>query len=45
MMEGRDSLPRKSDLVFHDEWEKRAFAMAIALYDSGYYQWKNLEVF
>ena len=42
MMEGRGSLPRKSgDLVFHDEWEKRAFAMAIALYDSGYYQWEE----
>ena len=33
MMEGEDSLPRKSgDLVFHDQWEKRAFAMAIALH-------------
>ena len=42
MMEGGDSLPRKSgDLVFHDEWERRAFAMAIALYDSGYYQWEE----
>ena len=42
MMEGTDSLPRKSgDLVFHDQWEKRAFAMAIALHESGYYQWEE----
>ena len=40
LMEGGDALPRKSgDLIFHDRWEKRAFAMAVALYDSGYYEW------
>ena len=41
-MGGGNSLPRKSgDLVFHDEWEKRAFAMAVALHESGYYQWEE----
>ena len=38
LMEGGDALPRKSgDLVFHDLWEKRAFAIALVLYESGYY--------
>jgi len=42
LMEGGDALPRKSgDLVFHDNWEKRAFAIAIALYENGYYDWDD----
>ena len=41
-MEGGDALPRKSgDLVFHDRWEKRAFAIAVALYENGYYDWED----
>ena len=39
MMGGGISLPRKSgDVGFHDEWEKRAFAMSVDLHESGYYQ-------
>ncbi len=39
-MSGTVALPRKSgELVFHDDWERRAFAMAVALADSGQYEW------
>lgn len=39
-MEGDTALPRKSgELVFHDAWERRAFALAVALCDQGQYQW------
>ena len=39
-MSGPEALPRKSgELVFHDDWERRAFAMAVALADSGQYDW------
>ena len=42
LMEGGGALPRKSgDLVFHDNWERRAFAIAIALYEKGYYDWDD----
>jgi len=34
------ALPRKSgELVFHHEWERRAFALAIALCEQGHYDW------
>jgi hypothetical protein len=36
------ALPRKSgEMVFHDEWERRAFAMAVSLAEQpsrGYYE-------
>lgn len=39
-MSGGMALPRKSGkLVFHDDWERRAFAMAVALAESGQYEW------
>ena len=39
-MTGLTSLPRSSgELVFHDPWERRVFAMAVSLCDQGYYQW------
>lgn len=39
-MEGDSALPRKSgELVFHDVWERRAFALAVALCEQGQYQW------
>jgi nitrile hydratase accessory protein len=39
-MTGPASLPRSSgELVFHDGWERRAFALAISLCEQGYYQW------
>ena len=39
-MSGVATLPRKSgELVFHDEWEQRVFALAVALCEQGLYQW------
>ncbi|MDH3420099.1 MAG: nitrile hydratase accessory protein [Gammaproteobacteria bacterium] len=39
-MPGPGALPRKSgELVFHHEWERRAFALAIALCEQGHYDW------
>lgn len=41
---GSGALPRKSgELVFHDEWERRAFAMAVALAESGQYDWREFQ--
>ncbi len=41
-MPGRDALPRRNGaLVFHDEWERRAFALAVALCEQGYYPWSE----
>ena len=32
--------PRKSgELVFHDRWERRAFALAVTLCEQGHYDW------
>ena len=40
-MTGVEALPRRSgELVFHDEWERRAFAMAVALCEQGAYDWE-----
>lgn len=39
-MPGDASLPRRSgELVFHDQWEHRVFALAVALCEQGYYSW------
>jgi nitrile hydratase len=39
-MSGSAALPRKSgELVFHDPWERRVFAMAVALCERGLYTW------
>ncbi len=39
-MGGAAALPRKSgELVFHDPWERRVFAMAVALCEQGLYTW------
>ena len=39
-MPGPEALPRRSgELVFHDDWERRAFALAVALYEQGHYEW------
>ena len=41
-MRGAASLPRKSgELVFHDVWERRVFALAVALCEQGAYQWDD----
>ena len=42
LMDGAEALPRRSgDLVFHDSWEKRAFAIAVTLCEAGYYNWDD----
>jgi nitrile hydratase accessory protein len=39
-MSGVAALPRKSgELVFHDDWERRVFALTVALCEQGFYQW------
>ena len=39
-MVGSESLPRRNgELVFHDDWERRAFALAVALCEQGHYEW------
>ena len=39
-MSGAEAPPRRNgELVFHDEWERRAFAMAVALCEQGHYGW------
>jgi nitrile hydratase len=39
-MPGEMSLPRRSgELVFHDPWERRVFALAVSLSEQGYYVW------
>ena len=41
-MNGLEALPRRSgELAFHDEWERRVFALAIALYEQGEYSWDD----
>ena len=41
-MDGSAALPRKSgELVFHDPWERRVFALAVALCERGLYQWNE----
>ena len=43
-MQGQASLPRKSgEMVFHNEWEKRAFSMAVSLAEQGLYDWSEFQ--
>ncbi|MEX2480921.1 MAG: nitrile hydratase accessory protein [Gammaproteobacteria bacterium] len=42
VMERDCALPRKSgELVFHDDWERRAFAIAVTLCEQGRYDWEQ----
>lgn len=37
-------LPRMSgELVFHDEWERRAFAIAVSLAEQGQFEWPRFQ--
>jgi nitrile hydratase accessory protein len=37
-------LPRKSgELVFHDDWERRAFALAVSLAEQGLFEWSEFQ--
>lgn len=39
-MDGPAALPRSSgELVFHDTWEQRVFAIAVSLCEQGHYPW------
>ncbi len=41
IMPGNSAIPRRSgEMVFHDEWEKGEFAMAVALCEKGHYDWE-----
>ncbi len=41
-MTGSGALPRRSgELVFHEPWERRAFAMAVSLSRDGRFEWKK----
>jgi len=43
-MPGGASLPRKSgELVFHDDWERQAFAIAVSLAERGIYEWSEFQ--
>ena len=43
-MPGEAALPRKSgELVFHDDWERRAFAIAVSLAEQGLYDWTEFQ--
>jgi nitrile hydratase accessory protein len=43
-MHGKPALPRKSgELIFHDEWERRAFALAIGLAEEGKFEWSDFQ--
>jgi nitrile hydratase accessory protein len=41
---GAAALPRKSgELVFHDDWERRAFALAVSLAEQGLFEWQEFQ--
>lgn len=43
-MNNIEALPRKSgELVFHDNWEKRIFAMVVALHQQGHFEWNEFK--
>ena len=40
----RAALPRTSgELVFHDDWERRAFALAVSLAEQGLFEWSEFQ--
>jgi nitrile hydratase accessory protein len=40
LMPGLEALPRRSgELVFHADWERRAFALAVTLSERGLFGW------
>ena len=43
-MQGPSALPRKSgEMVFHNDWERRAFAIAVSLLEQGLYDWSAFQ--
>ncbi len=43
-MPGKAALPRKSgEIVFHNDWERKSFAMAVGLADQGLFAWHEFQ--
>lgn len=43
-MNPESALPRKSgEMVFHDDWERKAFAIAVSLADRGVFAWSEFQ--
>ena len=43
-MQPQSALPRKSgEMVFHHEWERRAFAIAVSLAEQGVFDWSEFQ--
>jgi nitrile hydratase accessory protein len=43
-MSGAASLPRKSgEMVFHADWERRVFALAVSLAEQGMFEWREFQ--
>ena len=37
-------MPRRSgELVFHDDWERRAFGLTVALAEAGHFRWSEFQ--
>jgi nitrile hydratase accessory protein len=43
-MQEQSALPRKSgEMVFHNDWERRAFAIAVSLAEQGVFEWSEFQ--
>ena len=43
-MNGAAALPRKSgEMVFHTDWERQAFAIAVSLAERGVFDWSEFQ--
>ncbi len=43
-MQTQSALPRKSgEMVFHNDWERRAFAIAVSLAEQGVFEWSEFQ--
>ncbi len=43
-MPGPAAIPRKSgEMVFHGDWERRAFAIAVDLAEQGLFDWREFQ--
>jgi nitrile hydratase accessory protein len=43
-MQAQTALPRKSgEMVFHSDWERKAFAIAVDLAEQGVFEWSEFQ--
>ncbi len=43
-MQAQSALPRKSgEMVFQNDWERRAFAIAVSLAEQGVFEWSEFQ--